>query len=405
MPNKPLRHPTDNPFLAEGRSRLVIKTTFSQNSKISENPPSRNQSLDSLRAIACFLVIWQHVPEVLAPIAKGGMWTGHVANYFDFGRIGVIAFFCISGYVIPSAFKGAGLAAARDFAINRFFRLYPAYWVSLIIGLYVIWQAAGTQLSSPALASNALMVANFCGHPHVMGHYWTLEIELVFYIAFAAIFFLLPKNRFIGAVIGFALSYFLWRSRLLAGYPGSTPGLGQLLAIMFTASCVRCLAGLHQERFFDKSKALRIAAHLFVGYIIYVQISPLAIAISKIYSQGDPSWSRYGWGNLLGILLFAIFLFLKKTPAWLAYLGRCSYSAYLLHSIVFTLLARLWTQASLPHTRLEYFILMTAVLTFALAALSHRYIEQPCIALGKRLAPGIRTTKKPVPTAAKTTPT
>ena len=62
-------------------------------------------------------------------------WVTH--QYVNIGRFGVVAFFLVSGYIIPFSLERGG--SVRRFAVGRFFRLYPLYWVSLV-AILVIYQ-------------------------------------------------------------------------------------------------------------------------------------------------------------------------------------------------------------------------------------------------------------------------
>ncbi|MDQ8186424.1 acyltransferase [Pelagicoccus sp. SDUM812002] len=346
----------------------------------------RFQSLDALRAVACFLVIWQHVSESLLPLSSGGKWASDTANYFDFGRIGVVAFFCISGFVIPRTLEGGRLPTLRSFAVNRFFRLYPIYWVAVAIGVYSLWLVTGRQLPATTILANTGMVATFVGEPHVMGLFWTLEVELVFYFATALLYLSFGKYKLIAALVGFSVCYKLWQLDLLKDFPGNLPILGYLLAIMFTGSAMRCIYDLEKEPLFSRSENGKKAARILFALMVYLVAKPVIEAIEKSFTEAGPVWNRYGWGHTLGLVLFAIFFFLPKTPQWLSSIGRSTYSAYLLHAVVFTLMARLWKTHELPKTRLEFFIVAATAITFGIAALSYKYIEKPSIRLGKRLA-------------------
>ena len=55
----------------------------------------------------------------------------------DVGRLGVIIFFAISGFVICRSFGGPREGAGKRFVIRRLCRLYPAYWVSMLGGILV----------------------------------------------------------------------------------------------------------------------------------------------------------------------------------------------------------------------------------------------------------------------------
>lgn len=85
--------------------------------------------------MAATLVVAQHVTEI-TPMADciGGL-GGLLRNNFNLGRLGVIIFFLISGYLIPFSFKNKHKPIIK-FAISRIFRLYPLYWFSIISGIF-----------------------------------------------------------------------------------------------------------------------------------------------------------------------------------------------------------------------------------------------------------------------------
>ncbi|CAM5339645.1 hypothetical protein SSTU70S_04052 [Stutzerimonas stutzeri] len=86
----------------------------------------------SMPCAPLLLVIWMHTSEVFVPIALPSLQgrLHDVAYSFDFGRIGVVVFFIISGFVIPASLRGPRGEDCRQFLIRRLFRLYPLCWLS-----------------------------------------------------------------------------------------------------------------------------------------------------------------------------------------------------------------------------------------------------------------------------------
>jgi peptidoglycan/LPS O-acetylase OafA/YrhL len=87
---------------------------------------ARMDFLDSLRGLAILSVILQHVFESLYSEFRYLSY-----QYFNIGRFGVTLFFLISGFIIPYSLERGG--SIRNFWIGRFFRLYPVYWISLLL--------------------------------------------------------------------------------------------------------------------------------------------------------------------------------------------------------------------------------------------------------------------------------
>ena len=97
----------------------------------------RYDHIDALRAIAALLVVWRHAEGILL-VDRTTEFAKLVFSFIDPGRAGVVLFFAISGFVIPSSLRGKLTDGTRNFVIRRFFRLYPAYWLSIPIGWLAI---------------------------------------------------------------------------------------------------------------------------------------------------------------------------------------------------------------------------------------------------------------------------
>ncbi|GAA2726600.1 acyltransferase family protein [Cellulomonas aerilata] len=153
--------------------------------KASPAKQGRVAALDGMRGIAALAVVGYHYlmhgptmyPELGVPV--------HAALV---GREGVRLFFIISGFVIALSLRGSTVSR---FAVSRFIRLYPVYWLGLC-GTFLVVALFGPPSMGvswfDALA-NITMVQGFLGIPHVEGAYWTLGVELLFYITCAILWF------------------------------------------------------------------------------------------------------------------------------------------------------------------------------------------------------------------------
>jgi peptidoglycan/LPS O-acetylase OafA/YrhL len=94
--------------------------------------------------------------------------------------LGVNLFFIISGFVILMTAWGQ---TVDGFAASRVARLFPAYWVSVILTaglLFFVWP--GKDVTPLQALSNLVMIHPAYGVHHVDGVYWTLWTELRFYL-------------------------------------------------------------------------------------------------------------------------------------------------------------------------------------------------------------------------------
>ncbi|WP_454687311.1 acyltransferase family protein [Agrobacterium leguminum] len=178
-----------------------------------ERNPGRWIYVDSIRGIAALAVIYIHIAEVAYKNRFSTYSVEHYmfyffSEYFDLGKIAVVMFFAVSGFVIPFSLLKANKAPLRSFAISRFFRLYPAYWGSMVLALLIIPQLRGDVFTLSQIIANGTMLQQFLGQQNILGVYWTLQIEILFYVVSAMLFYvrLLHKpEAAAGAVVFFLL--------------------------------------------------------------------------------------------------------------------------------------------------------------------------------------------------------
>ncbi|MCP9450710.1 MAG: acyltransferase [Nitrospira sp.] len=104
-----------------------------------------------------------------------------LAPVFKYGYLGVELFFMISGFVILMTAANRNLG---EFAIARIVRLYPAFWTCCTI-TFVVTLAIGEPPHSASLVrylANMTMLSGFLGIVSIDGAYWSLFIELQFYL-------------------------------------------------------------------------------------------------------------------------------------------------------------------------------------------------------------------------------
>lgn len=142
----------------------------------------RTYALDLLRGIACAVVVAFHylsrgpAARVMSEAPLPSLEP--VARY---GFLGVNLFFMISGYVI---FLSAIDRSPREFVASRVARLMPALWVAATITMLLLrWRPVdGLMISWADWAWNLTLVPQFVGAEFVDGAYWSLAVELQFYL-------------------------------------------------------------------------------------------------------------------------------------------------------------------------------------------------------------------------------
>lgn len=156
----------------------------------------RLEVLDALRGVAAVAVVLYHYTvhytNHFAP-------NDHARIVFSRGNLGVDLFFCISGFVISMTLERC--RDWRDFGVRRFARIYPAYAASIVF-TYVVFSRSDLPKFhyGPAdLLMNFTMLQQLLGFSHIDGVYWTLQVELLFYVIVASLHFggLLKNPRLI----------------------------------------------------------------------------------------------------------------------------------------------------------------------------------------------------------------
>lgn len=87
----------------------------------------------------------------------------------------------ISGFVIPHSIKNKP-GQTLPFFIARFFRLYPAFWLSVLLAIVFSRYILHSEISLIQVFANLTMLPGLFSQPIFYSVYWTLLVELAFYV-------------------------------------------------------------------------------------------------------------------------------------------------------------------------------------------------------------------------------
>jgi len=116
--------------------------------------------------------------------------AGHILEFgfgihTDFGGLGVLLFFVLSGFLITGLLdqekRQTGRISLRAFYVRRVLRLFPALFVFLAVLSGLIQIRAITDTPWYAVAACLLYVRNIWGRGSMTGHIWSLSLEEQFY--------------------------------------------------------------------------------------------------------------------------------------------------------------------------------------------------------------------------------
>lgn len=365
----------------------------------------RLDHIDAMRAIAVILVMWTHYAELYAQIAGSQHGLDTLQSSVNFGRIGVVIFFGVSGLLIPTSLRGSLRDGTRRFVIRRFFRLYPAFWLSIPIGYLAYWTLFGQQMTVRDVLANLSMIPTAFGHDAVMSHYWTLETELYFYGLCLALFWLgaLHRMRDLCLTCIGLCALFIVTSALKIIPPnalGQYKGMLFHLAIMFWGACFRqaydkpqmqVVFATWQNGKRSISMSYRTALAALTAMLLGVSLLMAALDLHK----HDIVHLSASLGYVVGIGAFILFASVLKIHLRLfAWLGEISYSVYLLHGVPLYVIYWYCKGHGLTGGPLGLYMALTLPPAILLAWLSYRLVEATSIRLGHTLTSG----RKPVVT-------
>jgi len=323
---------------------------------------SRVPSIDALRGIAVLLVVVHHFVS-----------TPPLLVVADFGRVGVLLFFLLSGYCISISLAAPGNRSVFSFLIRRVFRLYPLYWLSIAAAAVFM----GQSVAPLDYLANITMLQTAFRVPDVLGVYWTLFIELVFYVFVAGLLlFGISRSVRVHVILLVMLSVCaLAASIVRSGIGIAVPFAYFLFLSLFVLGSLAALIDLlGQER----------PTLFYVGLAAYLGvIGVVSLLVFGDRVIGSESGLNHFGNYLCAVSLFAVFS--RPFPlrfGLLAYIGTISYGIYLFHTIVLSSLDQpAWQDSQ------QWIVGSTlfALITFGVAACFHHLLEAPMIRLAKRL--------------------
>lgn len=358
--------------------------------------PLRIRHVDSLRAIAAGLVVWTHLDGIFFPFSVRNPafldFLHTLPTTLILGRVGVNLFFAVSGFVISRSFGGPKEGTAQRFLIRRFCRLYPAFWVSLLTAM-LSRLLEGHALTLPSVAANATMMPKLFGQETLIGLYWTLQIELIFYALCLGLQLLgRLDHRMTLAVFALVLAAARRILHMLSHRTGldlEIPGDGGTwvlsLGLMFWGAFFRSV--------YEETGGFRRAPLRCPGTWLLLL---LTLAIADLYDPHVKIMLLHGTTQNLGerlstldsLAFFALWVaVLRVETRLLTFLGVISYSLYLFHPFVMTVLTstlQFFAPASRPALPLWLYLIVGVLLSTVLATVVYRWVEHPAIAFGKR---------------------
>lgn len=338
-------------------------------------------ALDSLRGIAALMVVFQHFWEM-----------NHASDYrlrpwwfFCAGHEAVIFFFVLSGFVLSNQLRNFKFTNYGQFILKRFFRIYPAYYVAILISailLIFIKSYFPSALSGYGLTSwfyvwsqTTFDKTMILGSLSILYHegnsldvvIWSLFYEVWLSLVFPFILLVFWRLNFVvnlvATLVLVGLSYYFWAHGDLLG--SSWQSLiyysWYFLLGLLLFRCHEQLKFLANPWWLIFGILLYFSNFVFFGKIssrllheVIIALGSSLILLNGLYNKG-----------------------FKGALSWLPcrFYGKISYSLYLFHLPILYLLSYLL----LTHYSVVLVKLMTLVIATLLASGSYYCIELPSI--------------------------
>jgi len=330
-------------------------------------------SMDGLRCIAVVVVMLLHA-------------------HFQLGKngsLGVDIFFALSGFLITTLlleeYASRGRISLKGFYIRRFFRLFPALYLLLIV--LIIYSAvflSGTVqnevnleiLSSALYLNNISWFWGWGNKGHLLGHTWSLAVEEQFYLLWPLIlvmFIHLRRTKLLIVLLALTV-LFSWIGKSLDILsPVST-------SLLHESILIGCLGAL--LRWHGMAREMpELVTLMLVIFLLVVGIVPFEF-YQILFDLGLRSW-------IAVVTAIAIFGLLNSpgsvTNKFLSnrafvLVGKISYALYLWHVPIFKLFK------SYVNIDPTFAFLLKFIVVFVVSYLSWILIENRCTLFGRNLS-------------------
>lgn len=334
-------------------------------------------SIQILRAIAALSVVLFHSHFAINPFPKE--FRIDIPFLYKYGYLGVDLFFVISGFIISHITYNKKFDPA-SFAIKRFIRIFPLYWIFCILAFY-LFITAGLRFGpkDPTIENLLASLAIFPieGSP-AYGVGWSLEHEIIFYLLSAIILSLTGSKQLMICLVALGVAG-ITKEILISS--GTIPKFWDFHLLSPFNLCF--FAGVFVHRispYLTRKHAVGLgcATALVIGLTAYfMQNSIPSVRIATRYAGVAAS--------CLLIVAFALSMesyrstILAPAGRALIAIGNASYSLYLVHWIILVNMGRMKYKIAFgaPDWSAELWRFGWVAVCVVLSLAMYRFFERP----------------------------
>lgn len=367
----------------------------------------RYEELDSLRGLAALSVVLSHFIIIL----NGVTWID-LLNYTPFrifkaGHEAVIFFFVLSGFVLSLPYYSTKKVSYYSYIIKRICRIYFPYLVILLIsillykivyvpdqifeGLNLEWW--GGHLSTETVFRHLLLVPEYT-ETAINPVVWSLTQEMRISIVFPLVMIVIIRFGWKTSVaIAILLSILSCLGNMIFHLTNQNPiSTNYLYTLHYIGMfMIGALLAKNRDRLLDlmnrSSRTIKLI--VIAGGLICYSYAGISDTLLGRFMKSKGVWMNLAadWGITIGVVLLILCalcmkrlsIILKLWP--IAFLGKISYSLYLLHAVVLLTFIYLLNNI-MPIWTIELIVLITSLIG---AYASYRLLELPSMRLGRSL--------------------
>lgn len=387
------------------------------------------KGLNGLRFFAAFLVLMMH-GEMMRN--NYNLFNLQGVTLFSSGAIAVEFFFVLSGFLITylllAEHAKTSTISIKHFYWRRVLRIWPLYYIVLILGMVVIPVASRylhLDFDQPyPVVGGALLFAFFLPNLAVslwgfnfIGPLWSIGVEEQFYFFWAPLMKYFKRyalQLFIG-IIAIRFAFYAFTHEVKDAYEGTGLVVSFLRTLKFEAMAMGGLGAWllfhHKERLM-KQKVFSTGFQILLLSLIILRFTfhktlvesdhVAGIIYSALFNQ------FYSFLLLDGLFLWLILnvssnasTIIRTENKVLNFLGNISYGIYMYHTIVLLAMIRVLQNVLRPLSPAVSTIvlyMLAGTCTVLVAWLSYRLIESRFLKLKNTFTPkGVKAAATPVP--------
>jgi peptidoglycan/LPS O-acetylase OafA/YrhL len=349
------------------------------------------KGLDTLRAFAVAFVILEHWD---LPFKQGPMAARLIKGLIPSSKFGVDLFFVLSGFLITAILlkavrsgQNAKLAVIRNFIIRRMLRIFPIYYLTILILVQIKYPFVGDHVWwFVTYTSNILCFRAQSWNP--LSHTWSLSVEEQFYLLWPWLIVYI-KERW--------LKYVFYIS-ILAGVivtALTVKVMNNPFGYLLMPSCMQAFGIGGAYAYFTKSETSGAAFIRVMNLLV-----PVALIMHFYWSFSSDGghlhyWYRTG-DSIISIWLIHLTItakpgrvkqYILENPV-LVKIGQISYGIYLYHYALPYIDGMVIRNIFAGHPSTESmllapapFYLINLIVLFVVALVSYQYFEKPILSL------------------------